>query len=61
MKKIELKGLCNEVEITLNNLMNCRVEERDGSVSVVFDTAGMSVEPGETDPTDSPTPDTADG
>jgi len=44
MKKIELKGLCNEVEITLNNLLNCRIEESEGGVEVVFDTTGMKVE-----------------
>jgi len=60
MKKIELKGLCNEVEITLNNLMNCRVEERDGSVSVVFDTAGLRVEDDDPPSTDSTAPDAAD-
>lgn len=43
MKKIELKEICNEVEITLNNLRDCEIEESDGTVSVVFGRNGMSV------------------
>lgn len=43
MKKIELKGICSEVEITLNNLFNCRVEESEDGVSVVFDSEGMKI------------------
>lgn len=44
MKKIELKGICSEVEITLNNLFNCRVEESEDGVSVVFDETGMKID-----------------
>lgn len=43
MKKIELKDICSEVEITLNNLRDCEIEESDGTVSVVFGRKGMSV------------------
>ena len=44
MKKIEFKGLCSEVEITLNNLRDCRIEESDGAVSVEFGVPGIAVE-----------------
>ncbi|MCO6512830.1 MAG: hypothetical protein J5I65_18750 [Aridibacter famidurans] len=43
MKKIELKEICSEVEITLNNLRDCEIEESDGTVFVVFGANGMSV------------------
>ncbi|QQS42180.1 MAG: hypothetical protein IPM63_04345 [Acidobacteriota bacterium] len=43
MKKIELKEICSEVEITLNNLRDCEIEEADGTISVVFGRRGMSL------------------
>ncbi|HUF03612.1 MAG TPA: hypothetical protein VMM38_05485 [Aridibacter sp.] len=43
MKKIELKEICGDVEITLNNLRDCVIEESDGSVYVVFGEKGVSV------------------
>ncbi len=49
MKKIELKGLCDEVEITLNNLRDCEIKESDGSVQVVFGKEGLTVKE-ESDP-----------
>lgn len=42
-KKIKLKEISSDVEITLNNLRDCEIVESDGSVYVVFGKEGTTV------------------
>lgn len=48
MNRIELKDLCDEVLITLNNLRDCEIEENGGNISVTFNSNGVTVSDNQT-------------